>query len=76
MLTCCVKACCSLLYIFQKIKKEREKIKRSLEERRIQTRRNLFDIFQQSQMSFSIRRVNVCEQTINMDIKGKPREVK
>ena len=43
----------------QKMGKEREnsyrKMKRSLKERHTQTHENLFDIFQRSQMSFSIR---------------------
>ena len=41
-------------------------MKRSPDERHTKTYGSLSDTFQQSQMSFSIRRVNVCEYIVNM----------
>ena len=41
-------------------------MKRSPDERNTQTYGSLIEIFQQSQMSFSIKRVNVCEHTVKI----------
>ena len=52
------------------IGKEREfsyqEMKRSLDERH--TQGSLTDTFRQSQMSFSIRRVNICEYTVKIAV--------
>ena len=41
-------------------------MKRSLDKRHTQTYGTLIETFQQSQMSFLIRRINVCEHMVKM----------
>ena len=56
------------VWITQKIGKERgksyQKMKRFSEERHTEMHGSIIEIFRRSQMSFSIRRVNVSEQTV------------